>query len=79
MGAAQHILDTLPLRFTYGQQTPSVLPHASGFVDQRPARTLAQRDPCQSEWRPIFGNIRFMSYDDTSKKFNSSAHIARVE
>jgi deoxyribodipyrimidine photo-lyase len=29
--------------------------------------------------RPIFGNIRFMSFASTSKKFNSRAYIARVE
>lgn len=29
--------------------------------------------------RPIFGNIRFMSFASTSKKFNSKTYIARVQ
>jgi deoxyribodipyrimidine photo-lyase len=28
--------------------------------------------------RPIFGTVRFMSYESTRKKFNSAAYIARV-
>ena len=29
--------------------------------------------------RPIFGTVRFMSYESTRKKFDSTAYIARVE
>ena len=29
--------------------------------------------------RPIFGTVRFMSYESTRKKFDSAAYIARIQ
>jgi deoxyribodipyrimidine photo-lyase len=39
---------------------------------------VGKHDRAWGPERPVYGKIRYMSYDSTSRKFNSKAYIARV-
>jgi deoxyribodipyrimidine photo-lyase len=39
---------------------------------------VGKHDRAWGPERPVYGKIRYMSYDSTSRKFNSKAYVARV-
>ena len=39
---------------------------------------VGKHDRAWGPERPVYGKIRYMSYDNTSRKFNSKAYIERI-